>query len=128
MKAMKDEIGMLPGVISATQPLRSASGRLDAEKIRVLFGFTETEIAAFLNTIPQLIQRAPDALGFQAGLKPFEKISRLLVLNNDPGNFRSWLQRSNDEFSGLSPLDIIRRKGPSLVADLVEDILVNRGG
>ena len=106
---MNDKIGMLPGVIDATQPLRSASGRLDAEKIRVLFGFTETEIAAWLHTTHQIIQRAPDAHSFQASLKPFEKIARLLVLNNDPGNFRNWLQTPNDEFAGLSPRDITTR-------------------
>jgi len=125
---MTDPIGMLPGVIEATQPLRSASGRLDAEKTRDLFGIAETEMAAWLNTTPQLIQSASDAESFQVSLKPFEKIARVLVLNNDPGNFRNWLQTSNDEFAELSPLDIIRTRGPSLVADLVEDLLVNRGG
>jgi len=125
---MIDAIGMLPGVIEATRQLRSASGRLDAEKIRVLFGFTETEIAAWLHTTHQIIQRAPDAHSFQASLKPFEKIARLLVLNGNPKNFQTWLQTQNDEFSGLNPLDVIRKNGPILVADLVEDILTNRGG
>lgn len=122
-----EEIGTLPGVVHATQFLRSEKGLLDAERIRELFGFTRKDLASHLQVSAESIRQKSDADSLQAKLVPFERIARLLMLNPKHDDFRRWLHTPNSEFGDEAPLSIIAKSGPEGVADLVEDIITNRG-
>lgn len=122
-----EKLGGLPGVVQATQFLRAGSGRLDAEKIRELFDFTRKDLALQLKVSAESIRQKSDADSIQPKLAAFERIARLLVLNPKPADFRRWLHAPNSEFGHESPLAVMMKSGPETVADLVEDIITNRG-
>lgn len=123
-----EQLGSLPGVIAATAFLRSGSGRLDAEKIRELFGLTRADIRKLAGGTDEAIRQTPDSPRLQPVLLTLERIARLLVLNPDPVNFRKWLNTTNSELGEITPLDGIKSSRADMVADLVEDVLTNRGG
>jgi len=98
----------LPGIVSATANLRRPDGSCDPAKIQNLF----------------CLEVAPSAPELQQLLK----VSSLLVLNPDPGNFRNWLHTQNRELDNEPPIALIKVGRAGVVADLVGDILNNRGG
>jgi len=98
----------LPAIVSATANLRRTDGSCDPAKIQNLFGL-------------EIAPSAPD-------LQQLLKISSLLVLNPDPDNFRNWLHTLNEELDNEPPIALINVGRAGVVADLVGDILNNRGG
>ena len=123
-----DVLGTLPGVVSVTRELRSESGRLDADKISELFGMTRSELARLARITAEAIRQTPDSARLQPTLSLLERCARLLVLNPDRANFRAWLNTQNPELGDQTPLETIKGGKIELVADLVEDVLTNRGG
>lgn len=105
---VESKLYRLPGVIAATALIRSASGELDCEKIQELFG----------------LDQAPS----DQEVGSLAKITALLVLNPDPENFRKWLRTPNPEIDSITPIELITTGRAEIVANLVEDILTNRGG
>jgi len=123
-----DVLGTLPGVVAATRGLRSESGRLDADKIADLFGMRRVELARLAGVTAEAIRQTPDSPKLQPTLGLLERCARLLVLNPDKANFRAWLNTQNSELDDQTPLEAIRAGKTEMVADLVEDVLTNRGG
>jgi hypothetical protein len=68
------------------------------------------------------VTKTPDGLSIQEGLRLFERIYQLRALLSQEG-FLAFLNMPNDELDGKTPLDLIRKGRPAIVADLVEDML-----
>jgi hypothetical protein len=125
--ADSDELAALPGVVAATAHLQSERGRLDANLIAALFGMTRADLARLADVSAEAIRQTPDAESLQPLLREFEKAARLTVLDPDAAKFRTWLNSPNEEFDQQSPLELIKSGRVSKVAELVHDILTNRG-
>jgi hypothetical protein len=118
----------LPGVKAATHDLRhAASGRLDGELIRECFGLKRTELAKLLGVTAEALRQTPDSPKHQETFALFERIAALRALLADPADFAKWLQSPNAELENLKPGDLVRAGRGAVVADLVQDILTNRG-
>lgn len=121
-------LGSLPGVAQATAPLRAPSGRLDADKVAELFDLTRSDIAKIAGGTPEAVRKTPDSPRLQPSLQLLEQCARLLVLNPDPVNFRTWLNTPNSELGDVTPIAAIKDGRADIVAHMVEDVLTNRGG
>jgi hypothetical protein len=122
-----DPLAELPGIIAATQSLRSDRGLLDADRIGALFGFTRAEMARHLGVVAETVRVTPDSPSIQEKLKPFEGIAQLLTIVRTPENFRKWLNTPNPELDGKSPAEVVKSGRPDSIAVLAENILTNRG-
>jgi hypothetical protein len=119
----------LPGVKASTQDLRNpGSGRLDGELIRQCFGLRRTELAKLLGVTPEALRQTPDSPNHRKLFEFFEQIAGLRALLAQPGDFLKWLESSNSELENTTPIELIREGRAAVVADLVQDILTNRGG
>lgn len=118
----QDPISQARRVVLATSDLRSASGRLAADKIAGAFGLGVAMLAGILGVTRQAVGKSPDAESRQGKLYPFERVARLrAVLSGD--EFRKWLWMPNDELNAATPIEWIRDGRVSEIADLVEDML-----
>lgn len=121
-------LSTLPGVKAATHDLRNAkSGRLDGELIRARFGLKRTELAKLLNVTPEALRVTPDSPKHQETFALFERIAALRALLADPADFAKWLQSPNTELENSKPVELVRSGRAAVVADLVQDVLTNRG-
>jgi hypothetical protein len=113
----------LTSVIEATAPLRRpSSGRLSARRIAEAFKLSLSGVATAIGKSRQSVTKTPDGLSIQEGLRLFERIYQLRALLSQEG-FLAFLNMPNDELDGKTPLDLIRKGRPAIVADLVEDML-----
>lgn len=122
-----DELATLPGVVEVSHTLRSERGRLDAEKVRALFGLTRADLARLFKILEETIRQTPDSERLQPPLRAFERVARLLVLYPDRSKFGVWLNSPNEELEQRSPLELIKEGRIDVVETLVHDILTNRG-
>jgi hypothetical protein len=105
------------------------SGRLDAVKVAEFFGLTPTELARIVDVKRQTLFKTPDSLNLQKKLYPFEEITRgLLMVDDDPTLFRQWLNTPSRELpkiegQHMTPMEMIRKGHPSVVAGLVDAAL-----
>lgn len=119
----------LPGVKAATHDLRNpASGRLDGELIRACFRLKRTELAALLGVTPEALRQTPDSPNHREKFEVLEQIAALRTLLAKPADFAKWLESPNTELEARLPISLIREGHATIVADLVQDILTNRGG
>lgn len=120
-----DPLGAVKAILAATADLRGPSGRLSADRVAEAFGLSLAELAALAGKSRQALSKTPDALSAQPVLRPLERAARLrAVLEQD--EFRQWLNGSNAELDGRSPIELIRSGRADLVADLAEDILTGQ--
>ena len=118
----------IPGLKAATHDIRnSKSGRLDGELIRLSFGLKRTELATLLGVTPEALRQTPDSPKHQETFAHFERIAALRALLADSADFSKWLQSPNTELENLTPGELILEGRAPVVADLVQDILTNRG-
>lgn len=117
-----DPLADLKGVLAATADLRSASGKLSAERVAEVFGLSKAELAGLLHRSRQSVWKTPDADSLQEPLRPFERVARLRAALS-AGDFRKWLHLANRELGNRTPIDWIREERAPAVADLVEDVL-----
>ncbi len=106
----------LPGIRATVSGLRLDDGTPNISALAELFAMSPEEVQ---NTC---------ALSEGRNHRVLERCAYLLVLNPDPENFRRWLQTRNEELGGRTPLEAIRGGKASIVADMVTDVLTNRGG
>jgi hypothetical protein len=119
----------LPGVKASTNDLRNQnSGRLDGELIRACFGLKRTELANLLDVTPEALRQTPDSPNHRERFEVLEQIAALRTLLANPADFAKWLESPNTELEGETPIALIRAGRATVVADLVQDILTNRGG
>ncbi len=127
-KPAESSLATLPGVKAATHDLRHVvSGRLDGELIRDCFGLKRTELANLLGVTAEALRQTPDSPKHQETFALFERIAALRALLADPADFAKWLQSPNAELENLKPGELIHDGRATVVADLVQDILTNRG-
>lgn len=125
---MAHVLSELPGVQIANRDLRSQkSGRLHADLIRGCFGLTRSEMAELVKVSAEALRQTPDSPNHREKFEVFEQIAALRTLLNNPGDFPKWLESPNSELENRSPISLIREGRGSVVADLVQDVLVNRG-
>jgi hypothetical protein len=123
----EEDLLALPGISHATQLLRSPSGRLDAERIRQMFGLKRAGLAALIGSSPEALRQTPDSQNIQSQLLHFERMAALLAVVKTPDIFRKWLNSPNGELEDRPPLAFIFEKRWEVVENLVADILENRG-
>jgi hypothetical protein len=118
----RDPLGQITSVVRATADLRAESGRLSADRVAEAFGLSVAEVAKILGASRQAVSKTPDAQALQEGLRHFERIARLrTVLPTE--DFRKWLNMPRQDLKDRSPLELVRGRKASVVADLVEDML-----
>ncbi len=117
-----DPLSRIKSVIAATADLRTASGRLSAQKVARAFGLAVAELAGMLGRSRQAVSKTGDAESLQPALAPFERIARLGAPLS-PSDFLRWLRMPNEQLEGRSPLDAIRAGRVTEIADLAEDML-----
>jgi len=114
-----DPLASLPGVMEVTHALRSARGRLDAEKIRELFALSRADLARITGVQDETIRQTPDSERLQSVLRSFDRIARMLVLNPDRAKFATWLNAANDELDQRTPLELIKEGRSDVIETLV---------
>jgi len=120
-----DPLGKIKALLGATAGLRGRSGRLSASRVAEAYGLSLSELSKLLGRSKQTVSKTPDAASLQEPLRPFERAARLRALL-DSNEFRHWLNASNDELEGNTPIEIIRSGRPEVVATLAEDMLTGR--
>jgi hypothetical protein len=112
-------------VLDATKDLRTEGGKLSAKLIADLYGVSQTQIGEWLGKRKQTVSKTPDADSLQRGLEYLERIARLRIALKDH-DFRKWLRMANELLDGAAPMDLIKRRRPQVVADLVADMITGR--
>jgi Protein of unknown function (DUF2384) len=117
-----DPLGQVRSVLAATADLRTAAGRLSAQRVAAAFGLSVAELAALIGRKRQTISKTDDAESLQPALFPFERIARLRTVLPS-ADFRRWLNMPNSQLDGRPPLDVIRTGQVGVVADFADDML-----
>lgn len=118
----RDPLGQITSVVRATADLRTESGRLSAERVAEAFGLSVAEVSKILGASRQAVSKTPDARALQERLQSLERVARLrTVLPAE--DFRKWLNIPRQDLGGRPPIDLVRTRKASVVADLVEDVL-----
>jgi len=121
----------VPGVDGRCSDLRdSASGRLSAEKVRILFGITLTALADAAEISKQALDQNPASEKAQAVLRQFERIARLQGLPQfqKPADLRKWFRRPLPLFSNHSAEELFKEGSLELVAEKVDQMLTGDFG
>jgi hypothetical protein len=127
-KRAEPALTTLPGVKAAVHDLRNpVSGRLDGELIRICFGLKRTELAKLLDVTPEALRQTPDSPKHREKFEVLEQVAALRTLLANPADFAKWLESPNTELESNTPISLIREGRAAVVADLVQDILTNRG-
>jgi hypothetical protein len=112
---------LLPELHNAT------SGRLDAERVCQFFGMTLTDLATILDKNIQTVHKTPDAASLQDTLSKFERMAvALKELTGSAENLRNWLNASNPDLEGKSPVSLIKNGRVEMILHLLEDALVGQ--
>jgi DNA-directed RNA polymerase specialized sigma24 family protein len=117
-----DLLGQLKSVVSATEDLRTASGRLSSRKVAEAFGLSVAELSRLIQRSRQAVSKTPDAESLQPALARFERIARLKAVLSE-SEFLRWLRMPNEQLDNRSPLDGLREGRADEIADFVEDML-----
>jgi hypothetical protein len=105
------------------------SGRLDARRVSAHFGLPLAEVARVLGRGVATVHKTPDAPSLQSGLALFERVAvSLRRLAGPPDNWRIWLNATNPDLGGETPLFFIRNGKGQIVAELLEDALFGQPG
>ncbi|MBP9093443.1 hypothetical protein KBI23_20655 [bacterium] len=118
-------------VVDPLPVLRSKSGRLDAERISLYFGITLSDLARGLNKSYSTIHKTPDAPALQASLYPFERIAsaiKIITGGKLEQGLKIWLNAPNKAFPASLPVELIKQGHASMLADMLEDVLLGHPG
>ena len=103
------------------------SGRLDIGVVAELFGITVSELARLVGVEGKTALKTPDSKTLHEGLLPYEQIAGALdLLESDPGKFRQWLNSSNNELQGQTPMQVIQAGKAKNLAGLVQSALLGQ--
>ncbi|MBY0548047.1 MAG: hypothetical protein K2W95_12200 [Candidatus Obscuribacterales bacterium] len=107
------------------------TGRLDAEKIAVTFGIALSDIARAVNKSYSTVHKTPDSAALQNALYPFERIAAAIKTITggelEPG-LKIWLNAPNKAFPKDLPVELIKQGHASMLADMLEDVLLGQPG
>jgi CheY-like chemotaxis protein len=103
----------------------SRSGRLDARRVADFFGLAPARLAKLLGRSPQALHKTPDAESLQKHLAVFARIATsLLSVFEGKEAARIWLNSPNPALDRTRPIELVERKQPEVVAELLEDALL----
>jgi len=98
------------------------SGRLDAKKVGEVFDLPVTTVASCIGRPRATVDKTPDSIAVQSGLRQFERIaSSLLAVTGSIKGLKVWLNSPSAEFEDHTPLDVIRLGQAEMLADWVDD-------
>lgn len=123
-------------VRASTLPLSTApelhnprSGRLDARRVADFFGMAPAKLAKVLGRSPQSLHKTPDAESLQKPLTVFARIATsLLSAFESKEQARIWLNSPNPDLDDTRPIELVEKKKPDVVAELLEDALLGHPG
>ena len=123
-----------PNPLDISKRLRDpVTGRLDALKIKSLFGFTLENLATKVCGVRrQNIHQNPTSAGIQEKLQTLEEIAQLLHwCGGDDEKFRAWLKRPKRDFPAIegkapSPMDLILLGHAEIVANKTHNLLTGQ--
>ncbi|MBX9950343.1 MAG: hypothetical protein K2Y39_14335, partial [Candidatus Obscuribacterales bacterium] len=109
----------------------SKSGRLDAERIADAFGIALSDVARAVNKSYSTVHKTPDSSALQNALYPFERIAGAIKTLTggalEPG-LKIWLNAPNKAFPKDMPVELIKEGHASMLADMLEDVLLGQPG
>ena len=118
-------------VVDPIPLLRGKSGRLDAEKISLCFGVTLSDLARAVNKPYSTIHKTPDSAALQTSLYPFERIAsaiKTITGGKIEQGLKIWLNAPNKAFPASLPVELIKKGHASMLADMLEDVLLGHPG
>lgn len=105
------------------------SGRLDARRVADFFGMAPARLAKILGRSPQALHKTPDAESLQKHLAVFARIATsLLSAFEGKEQARIWLNSPNPDLDETCPIELVEKKKPDVVAELLEDALLGHPG
>ena len=120
-----------PKLSSSTAPElhNPHSGRLDAKRIADFFGLAPARLAKILGRSPQALHKTPDAESLQKPLAVFARIATsLLSAFEGKEQARIWLNSPHPDLDETRPIELVEKKKPFVVAELLEDALLGHPG
>jgi hypothetical protein len=114
-------------VVDPIPLLRGKSGRLDAEKISLCFGVTLSDLARAVNKPYSTIHKTPDSAALQTSSYPFERIAsaiKTITGGKLEQGLKIWLNAPNKAFPASLPVELIKKPHASMLADMLEDVLL----
>jgi hypothetical protein len=121
----------VPDIASLGDDLRDdATGRLDAEKVKELFGVKMAAIADAADISRQALAQNPCSEKAQPVLKLFERIARVRANPqlSDSADLRKWFRRPLPLFSNHSAEDLFKAGKLDVVATKVDEMLTGDFG
>ncbi|NUQ66018.1 MAG: hypothetical protein HUU20_26455 [Pirellulales bacterium] len=121
----------VPGIAAYGDDLRDdATGRLDAEKVKDLFGIKMSAIADAAEISRQALDQNPCSEKAQPVLKLFERIARLRANPQfrDSADLRKWFRRPLSLFSNRSAEELFKAGKLDVVASKVDEMLTGDFG
>jgi CheY-like chemotaxis protein len=105
------------------------SGRLDAGRVAEFFGLAPARLAKILGRSPQALHKTPDAESLQEHLAVFARIATsLLSAFKGREGARIWLNSPHPDLDETRPIELLKKKKPDVVAELLEDALLGHPG
>jgi transcriptional regulator with XRE-family HTH domain len=127
----KFSLDEVPDIASLGDDLRDdATGRLDAQKVKDLFGVKMAAIADAAGISRQALDQNPCSEKAQPVLKLFERIARLRANPqfSDSADLRKWFRRPLPLFSNHSAEDLFKAGRLDVVATKVDEMLTGDFG
>lgn len=111
----------LSGIEQTTADLRDVDGKLDAGRVREVFGFASVDELARVAGI-----RTPSAHDLILALETLEKIARVRAVKqlSETQAFRAWWHRKIPSLGDRSPYDTWLAGNGQTVVELVDRVLV----
>jgi len=122
---------VVPKLSSSTAPElhNPHSVRLDAKRIADFFGLAPARLAKILGRSPQALHKTPDAESLQKPLAVFARIATsLLSAFEGKEQARIWLNSPHPDLDETRPIELVEKKKPFVVAELLEDALLGHPG
>ncbi len=116
---------ILHSALQHTVPtLHASNGRLDAQKVSALYSISLASLARALGRSEQSVHKTPTSPRIQPALRVYERIAAMLIrLTGSEIGMRTWMQASNPELEGETPLGLLLNGEGEVVADLLEGVL-----
>jgi hypothetical protein len=117
--------------VDPIQSLRGKNGRLDAEKISLCFGIPLSDLARAVKKPYSTVHKTPDSAALQASLYPFERIAaaiKTITGGKLEQGLKIWLNAPNKALPDSLPVELIKKGRASMLANMLEDVLLGHPG
>jgi response regulator RpfG family c-di-GMP phosphodiesterase len=101
------------------------TGRIDAARVSDMFAVPLSRVAEMLNAKAAAVHKTPDAPSLQEKLSELERIAAgLMHLTGSLEGLRIWLNASNQDLGGKTPLELLAEGKADVVGNILEDVLL----